>query len=454
MKKLKPYQKKSINFMLKNPSSGLFLDAGLGKTLSVLETFDILRKENVVDTLVVMAKLRICYKTWPEEIKKWKFPYSYSLLHGKDKEEKILTYKRGNIIIINYDGLPWFLKMLEKYKRRLKLGRMWLVLDESTKVKSTKTNRFRMLKKVLNKFDRRTILTGTPCPNTLIDLYGQIFMLDGGKALGTKTSFLNTHFYSVGLRQYQKFLPAPDAEKEIFNKIKKLVIRFDSSELNLPKKLIVDRKVTLDDKTLKAYKQLEKEFITLIENEPITAPSIGAAFIKLRQIVGGAVYDEHKKVCVIGNEKIEALTELIEELNGKPVLVAYEFKHELTRLMEAFPKAKSIGGHTTAKAANKIIDNWNAGNLQILFAHPMSVAHGLNLQAAPKASVVFFSHNFDLENYEQFQSRIYRQGRKGTVFVYRIIAEKTIDEYIISALTKKTKGQVAFLNLVKRGMLK
>jgi SNF2 family DNA or RNA helicase len=461
-KKLPPlhdYQMSCIEFGLQNPAAGFFLDPGLGKTRIILELFKQLRYYKVVDTLVVVAKLRICKSTWPAEITKWEVSNKITMLHGVNKESDFLLYHKPGIVIINYDGLNWFEKMYKRYKKNTDFGRMMLVLDESTQVKNTNTIRFRKLKSLCSEFDRRYILTGTPCPNTLMDLYGQIYMLDGGKTLGTKTSFKNTYFEPCGFKGYD-LRPINDADKLIFNKIDDLVIRFDSDLLDLPEQIIVDRKVVLNNKTREVYNDLEKEFIHILEKNvsrwsALVVKSSAVLTNKLRQLVGGAVYKdtESKEILEFGNDKIEELISLIDELSGKPCFVAYEFNHEHDRLVKhlstEFGK-KNIRSFKLEKDTTKLINDWNSGKVRVLLGHPQSVAHGLNLQGV-NACVIFFSNNYNLEHYIQFIERVARLGQEAKhVFIYRLVATNTIDSLILKALENKSSTQKKFLTLAKK----
>lgn len=454
---LHDYQQTCVDFGLSRPAAGFFLDPGLGKTRTILEIFKTLQKESVVDTLVVVAKLSICYSVWPSEAAKWGMPYKIDLLHGDTKESKLLLYKNPGMIIINYDGLSWLDSMLKRYSKHMDLGRMMLVLDESTKVKNTNTQRFRIMRRLCPQFDRRYILTGTPCPNTLIDLYGQVFMLDAGKSLGTKTSFKNRYFDPCGFKGYD-LEPIDDAEKMIFDKVKNLIIRFDSTLLDLPKEVMIDRTISLNKKTIEVYRDLEKDFIHILTSrkvlDAVVIETAATLVMKLRQLVSGAIYKDtkSKEVLVFGDDKIQELINLVEELNGKPCIVAYEFHHERDRILDALPKElKRRTAVFESKKAKELERDFNKGKIRILLGQTSKIAHGLNMQEAKGAAVIFFANNYNLEDYLQLIRRVLRQGNEDKqVFVYRIVAAGTIDNAILSAIERKFTTQKDFLNLIKQ----
>lgn len=410
--------------------------------------------------MVVVAKLRIIYSVWPREVKKWKLPFTVSILHGKGKEDAL--YEDSDIYLINYEGLGWlldnigrkgtFLELekipgLKKPMRKLIQSTM-LVLDESSKIKNTRSQRFRILRKMLNHFTRRYILTGSPAPNSLMDIFGQIYALDRGEALGENiTQFRNSYFYPTGYMGYDWKLQ-PGADKLIYKAIKPLVLRFGHDLLDMPPLIPVIRKVTLPPKARKTYDELHDEFIAEIESGTITAANAGVASGKCRQVANGGVYDSVGDVHHIHDEKTEELLELVEELQGDPVLVAYEYEHDLHRLQKAFPGAPHIGSGVSVQEGARIEAEWNAGNIPVLFGHPESIAHGLNLQESG-CNVVFYSLTWNLENYEQFIERVWRQGQANTVTVHHIVAEGTVDEILLRALEYKDRTQQSLLTAME-----
>lgn len=374
-------------------------------------------------------------------------PFSIAMLHGKDKEKAFNT--DSQIYLINYEGLGW---LESKLKRSDKHKFDMLVFDESSKIKNTKTKRFKIVKRIAPLFSRRYILTGSPIPNGMKDIYGQVYALDLGKTFGQYiTRFLTTYFYPAGYMGYDWRLQ-PGMEKEIYKKLKNLVLRFGKEEIDLPPLNIVDRKIVLSDKVQKIYKELENEFIIELEAGIVTAANAATAGSKLRQIVSGNIYDENKKAIPIHEEKLEELIEIVEELQGSPCIISYEYRHELAMLQGIFPDAPYIGGGVSAKEGSKIEDRWNRGELPVLLGNPESIAHGLNLQESGH-TIIMFSLTWNLENYEQLIQRLWRQGQKNTVTVIHLVAENTIDETIIKALKQKDRTQQNLLNALKEDYL-
>lgn len=440
-------QRLAAKFLLARPESGLFASPGFGKTaviLAILEVLKLTLKRKKRKTLIV-AKLRIIVSVWPKEIEKWGFPFTYSLLHGKDKEEKVLD--DSEIHLINYEGFFWLKDFIldgsVKYDD--------IIFDESSKIKNTNTKRYKILKKILHLFKRRHIITGSPVPNSMEDIFGQIFALDGGVALGRYiTKFRNDYFYPCGYMGYEYKLQE-GAEERIYDRISPLVIRLDEEKsAGVPKEKFNDIKIELNPKARKFYKSLEKDYIAQINQDVITAANAGVLTQKLRQVANGSIYNETRKIKVIHEEKIEALIELVEELQGSPCLVGYEFNHDLVALQKAFPNAPFIGGKVSIKKGLEIEMLWNEGRFPLLFGQIATVSHGLNLQRAGR-DVCFYSLTWNLEDYEQFIRRVRRAGNKYRyVNIHRIIATDTVDLDVISTLERKDRGQKALLSALLR----
>lgn len=446
------YQKRAIKFMVERACAGLFLDPGLGKTSVTFAAFKLLKKIGAVDKALVIAPKRVMYSVWPKEVEKWDdfSDIKVNILHGDDKK----LQKGSDIDVINPEGLPWLFR--QKYKE-------WpwqmLVIDESTRFKHTNTQRFKELKPHLDKFARRYILTGSPAPNGLLDLFGQVFILDMGYSLGRFiTHYRMSYFDSTGYGGYT-FKPKPEAEEHIYKKLAKLVLRMDAKDyLDLPPLVYNTVKVTLPEEAKKIYDAMEELLLAAVEDEVVTAANVAAAAIKCRQIANGGIYKERQPGqwdksgaawSNIHDEKTEAVGALVEELNGKPALIAYEFRHDLDRLKRYFGyETPHLGGGVTPKEQAEIERAWNAGELPILLAQPQSVAHGLNLQGVG-AAVIWHSLTWDLENYEQLIRRVWRQGQKSRVVVHHIIAQDTVDSAILGALRSKDRTQRALLGALK-----
>jgi len=433
------YQKKAIKFGLQNSCAAFFLDPGLGKTSILLAIIKMLKKEGLIDKALIIAPLRVVYSVWPKEIEKWSdfSGLSYEILHGKDKER---AYARdADIYLVNPEGLSWLFGHKDFKKRGFGL----LGIDESTKFKSTSSLRFKILKNQLDYFARRYILTGTPTPNGYMDLFGQIYLLDQGAALGRYiTHYRNRFFYPSGFQGYDWKLQK-GAEKQIQDAVRPIALRMDAADyLELPEIIVNDIYVDLPPEAREVYKEMEDELVAALEGNDIVAVSAAVASAKCSQMANGGIYDEHGVAYRIHDEKSEALSSLIEELNGSPALVAYEYNHDLIRLRGVLGKdVPFIGGGVTPKRSAALERMWNAGELPVLLGQPASIAHGLNLQNAGN-HVVWHSLTWNFEYYDQFNRRVFRQGNQHKhVFIHRIIARDTVDEIKIQAMNNKFRGQ-------------
>lgn len=473
----KPYQKESIRFGISRPAAGFFLAPGLGKTSITLFIFKILKSMGLVDELLVLAKRRIVYEVWPKEIKKWRQlrKLSFKIVHGKKKRQHLI--KDCDVRLMNYEGLKLLADYYGKKLVLTQLGRAFfkrgkrimLVVDESSKLRHTKTVRFKSLKVVLPKFVRRYILTGSPAPNGLMNLFGQVYTLDFGEALGTYiTHYRNEYFMPTGYMGYAYKLQH-GAEKRIFKKLRPLVLRYGNDQLNLPPITFLDIRFDLPKKARRLYDEMEQEYISMIEDEEIVAANAAVATGKCRQIANGGVFynklgdivaDPTAKSIrgwkTVHDVKCEALVELLEELEGEPALVAYEYEHDMLRIKKylakhapQFKDAPFVGGHTKDKELAKILRQWDKGEIPVLFGQPGSVAHGLNLQGKG-GIVIFFALTWNLEDYEQFYQRVWRQGQKRRVLAYRLIARNTVDEDQIRALRDKDRTQQALLKAMEK----
>jgi SNF2 family DNA or RNA helicase len=441
------YQADAIRFLLKNPSGGVFADPGLGKTAIILSIINTFKKLGRKKPWLIVAPLRVCYSVWPAEIKKWNFNLTICNLH-------VEPWKPADIYTINPESL---VKQLQAFENSPHWPFFGLCIDESTKFKKATGKRFRHLRKHLPKFKKRIILTGTPTPNSLLDLFGQIYILDLGASLGKYiTHYRNTYFYRTGYMGYQ-WAPFEQSSKFIYKKLQPITYRIDAETyLDLPPLLLNDVAVELPEEARSIYRSLEKEFFAELDGgESITVGSAASKYNALRQVVNGGLFEQapiemmkKRKAHQLHTVKNEAVVELVESLQGKPVLIAYHYQHDLTRLISLFPEAPFIGGGQKALKSRQIIEDWNKGKIPILIGHPQSMGHGLNLQSAGN-DIIWYSLTDNLESYEQFNRRIYRQGVNGQVRIHRIIADNTIDEALIKMLDKKAGSQRALLNALK-----
>jgi len=444
---LADYQKITIDRIVDNPYLAIFLDPGLGKTLCILEAFNILLKKKKVQKLMVLAPLRVVYSVWPEEIEKFRFPFSVAILHDKKKDTALQS--KASIFLMNYEGLKW---LESKWRQFQPIARQaMLFLDESSKVKKTNTQRFKLLKPMLSTFARRYAGTGSPAPNGLIDLFGQIYCLDLGATLGQYiTHYRNKYFYSTGYGGYTWELQ-PGKDKEIYKALEYISVRFSNDMLDLPPLVPKLIKLQLDDRSRALYNEVERELIAQWQDGEIVAVNAASASMKLRQITAGVVYghcNDEVAIHHVHDIKTEALRDIIDELEGKQALVAYEFKPELKALQQAFKKVPYIGGGVSATKGAKLVKQWNAGMLPMLIGNAQSMAYGLNMQKV-QAAVVWHSLTWNLEYYEQFWQRILRQGQKYPVIMYHLIFENTVDEDIYKALQSKDRTQRSLLKALE-----
>lgn len=451
-----PYQLEAVKFLVSRGGAGLFLDPGLGKTSVVLAAFKVLKNRGMVRRMLVIAPRRVMHLVWPEEIKLWEEfkDLRYCVLHGDNKDE--LVNANADIFIINPEGLGWL--MQEGRFTRLKCE--VLCVDELTKFKHTNTQRFKSIKPMLFRFQRRWGLTGTPAPNGLMDLFGQCFMLDMGAALGRFiTHYRNTYFYSSGYGGYSWTI-RPGADIEILERIKPLALRMQAEDyLALPEIVHQNVVVELPPTARRVYQQMEELFISQLGDTEVAATNAAAAGNKCTQIANGAVYgsisltEGPREVHEVHDAKLDALEALVEELNGQPALVLYAYDHDRERILRRLGNPPCIGGGTSDKQADLYCSAFNAGQMPVLLAHPASAGHGLNLQKVSN-HVIWFGLTWDLELYDQAFRRVYRQGNPNThVFIHHIIAKDTIDETILKVVGQKDRTQRSLLAALKAALV-
>lgn len=446
------YQRAAINFLLQNRCAGLFADPGLGKTAITLSVIKQFQQHPKFRSALIIAPLRVCHSVWPAEIQKWdQFrDLSFQIIHGLDRVEKI--NEKADIYLLNVENIFWLFDHSFDWNM--------LVIDESSKFKSHQAKRFKLIRKHLNRFHRRILLTGTPAPNSMMDLYSQIYILDKGETLGRYiTHYRQRYFYPINFRKFAEWNLKPGSEKVIQRKISSLVMRIDAkSHLDLPPVIYNSVTIQLSPKAATIYKQLEKQFFAYIDENPVLLGSAASAYNTCRQVANGRLYEQidpliprsgKRKTLFVHQAKINAAQELVEELQGKPVLIAYHYKHDLAQLLDKFGKdTPYLGGGISSAESAEIVNRWNAGDLPILLGHPQSIAHGLNLQHGGH-DIIWFSLTDNLENYLQFNQRVYRQGVSGQVRIHLVIAKDTIDEAIMLRLKSKDKNQRALLDAIK-----
>lgn len=440
------YQDYATKFIEKHEVSALLLDMGLGKTVSTLTAINNLIRRGMVKKVLVIAPLRVAGYTWPEEIKKWEHleRLQYSLVLGTATQRRKALGIKADIYITNRENVNWLIQEIGDLK-----SFDMLVIDELSSFKSYKTNRFKALLKHRRDVDRVVGLTGTPAPNSLLDLWAEFRILDNGERLGRYITCYRDAFFRPGKRNQNivyDYIPLPGSEEEIYRKISDITISMKSQDhLKMPEKIINQVRVSLDSKERRAYDKLLKDYTLEIDDEDIDAVNAAALSNKLIQLSNGAVYDNEKGIHCVHDRKLDALDEIVEAANGKPILVAYWFKHDLSRILERYEKSS-----LSVKEIKGVQDfnDWNNGLIDIGLIHPQSAGHGLNLQKGGSI-IVWYSLTWSLELYEQTNARLYRQGQKNTVFIHHIITEDTIDEDIISALDGKRYTQDCLIEAVK-----
>lgn len=450
-----PYQLQSAEFILSRSGAGLFLDPGLGKTAITLAAIKTLVKQKKAKKILIVAPLRVCHLVWPAEIAKWKdFNHlTYQILHGPNKQKALDT--KSQIYLINPEGLPWLLGNTPKSMKlfeRLKFD--VLVVDELTKFKNQKSQRFKLLKKVLHLFKYCWGLTGSPASNGLINLFSQCYILDGGAALGKYITQYRSRYFELSYNGFS-YVIRPGMDAVIYEKIKPFCLRLAAEDhIEMPKLITHEIIVELPHTVMEFYNELESELIAQINDNLVVASNAAAASIKCRQIANGAIYTGElsggaREYTVVHDEKLDALENLIEELQGQPLLVAYEFEHDLARILKRFPHSPYIGKGVTMTATKKIEHDWNTGKIPLLFGQPQSMGHGLNLQSSC-CHVAWFTPCWDLELSDQFVRRVWRRGNPNArVFNHIIIAKGTVDRLVIIAQKRKMSVQQALFDAIK-----
>ena len=445
--KYKPheYQSYATEFILSHPISAVFLEMGLGKSVITLSAiFDLCLDSFLVCKVLVIAPLRVARDTWPAEINKWDHlkGLSYSVAVGTEKERIDALKKQSTLYIINRENVDWLV-----HKSGIPFHFDMVVIDELSSFKSYGAKRFKSLLKVRPSVKRIVGLTGTPSSNGLMDLWAEFRILDLGQRLGRYISHYRNTYFKPDKRNAQiifSYKPLPGAEEEIYKQISDITISMKSTDyLKMPEYVSNEVFVTLSDKEWKVYSDFKEDMVANLGDEEIDAVNAAVLSGKLLQMANGAVYDSENKAHVIHDKKLDALEDLIEGANGKPVLVAYWYKHDLERIKDRFP-VRQI-------QSSKDIEDWNDGKIPIAVIHPASAGHGLNLQSGG-STLIWFGLTWSLELYQQTNARLYRQGQKDTVIVHHIITKNTIDEDVLLALTKKEKTQDALIDAVKANL--
>lgn len=447
---LHDYQVRCVNHIIDNEYCALFLDCGLGKTVTTLTAIKELLDNCIISNALVIAPKKVTQVTWGDEIKNWEHlqGLTISVIDGTAKQRREAMEAKADIYAVSRDNIVWL--VLEH--GGVKLPYDMVVIDELSSFKNHASKRFRAMRKVRKFIPRVVGLTGTPAPNGLIDLFAQMYLIDEGQRLGKTVTAYRDRFFRPGKRNgdivytYELKAPQNETEKQISDLISDITISMTAEDyLKMPDRIMLYDYVDLAPKVLAMYRDFEKEQILELinSNEPISAASAAALSNKLQQFANGAIYDAERNVKDIHDEKLDKLEELVEAANGEPVLVAYSYKHDLERIMQKLKAYKPV----KLERPEHIAD-WNAGKIPVLVTHPASAGHGLNLQKGGH-NIVWFGNTWSLELYQQFNARLYRQGQGKPVTIHHIVTRGTIDEKIIKSLDGKRETQDGLMESIK-----
>lgn len=437
------YQSYAAEFIIDHPVCALMLDMGLGKTVITLSAlllllYDYFRSGRVL----VIAPKRVAEDTWGRELAKWEHlsGLTMSKVLGTAKEREEALRADADIYVVNRENVAW---LCENHEWNFDT----VVIDELSSFKSNKAQRFKALKRVRPKIARIIGLTGTPAPNGLLDLWPQIYLLDMGKRLGRFIGGYREQFFLPDKRNRDiiySYKPKAGAEQKIYRLIADICISMKACDfLEMPPLINSRVEVPLSEKEEKLYAAMESEMVLKVGNDELDAANAAALTGKLLQMANGAVYGEDKKVLEIHQRKLDALEDLIEAANGRPLLVAYWFKHDRDRIKKRFA-VREID-------TPEDIADWNAGKIPVALIHPASAGHGLNLQEGG-STIVWFGLTWSLELYQQMNARLWRQGQKHTVVIEHLIAKGTVDEDVMGVLEKKDATQSALIDAVRAGI--
>ena len=437
------YQQYATDFIIKNPTAAVFLEMGLGKSVIALTAIlELCLERFEISRVLVIAPLRVARDTWPTEIQKWDHlkDLTYSVAVGTANERRAALRQKTFIHIINRENVQWLIE---------DSGIPWqydmVVIDELSSFKSHQSKRFKSLMKVRPGVRRIVGLTGTPSSNGLMDLWSEFRVLDMGKRLGRFITHYREQFFEPDRRngmQVFSYRPRAGAEHEIYRRIGDITISMRSADyLKMPKCVMNTVPATLDSTEYEIYEEMESKMVTELDGVEIDAVNAAALTGKLCQLANGAIYTPDGETVFFHERKLDALEDLIEGANGKPVLVAYWYKHDLVRIQERF-KVREL-------KSSKDITDWNAGKIPVAVIHPASAGHGLNLQAGG-STLIWFGLTWSLELYQQTNARLWRQGQQAeTVVIHHIITRGTVDEDVMQSLSEKDRSQAALMRAVR-----
>lgn len=455
------YQRTAIQFLHERTSlnpegkggGGLLLDPGLGKTSTCLEYIRQMKEFGLANRWLVVAPLRVVYSVWPEQIQEWTNfrGLSYSIIHGSPATRRKRLALQTNLHIINREGIPWLAKQCEGRKV---LPWQGIIIDESTSFKTWSAARSKALRKLIPRIPYRAILTGTPAPKNLADLFGQMWLLDEGEALGHNISrFRENYCVQVGDRNLNNFEVRGDLAATIQEKIKPLSLRLDAADyLSMPPIIYNPVKCELPPKAMAEYNDMEKQmFLALSDGSGREAINAAAKYSACKQIANGGIYGHDRTMHHLHDAKTDAIIELIDELGGKPLMIAFQFGHDLARLKQRIKGLHVIQGGMRNSEVQEILDKWNTDTLDppYLAVQPQALSFGVNAQRGSCRDVAWYGPTDSLETFIQFNARIYRQGIGSTVRIHQLFCQDTVDELIWSRIAEKRDVQNDLLEVLR-----
>lgn len=438
--KMRKYQERAVNFVVDNSKVALFLDMGMGKTVITLKAIQRMIDDLQAVNVLIIAPLRVANTTWGTEIDKWvDFEnLSYSICTGSLDNRIENLKKKVNIHIINRENILW---LVEHFKWK------WdtVIIDESSSFKSHQSKRFLALKAIINKIDNIILLTGTPCPQSYMDLWSQIYLIDKGERLGANITKYRDSYFKMRPYAMDKWDLTLGSEAIINEKLSDVSMSMSQKDyIDLPEMLYSEVIVPMNDATKKLYVDFTKDYIVTLNNTDIVAKQKASLQNKLLQICNGAVYDNDKNTIVLNNDKIDALREIIDDNPNENFLVAYTYKSDLERLQKEFKRISKV-----LTTDSQIVKDWNDRKIKLLLAHPASAGHGLNLQHGG-STIIWFGLTWSLELYQQFNKRLHRLGQDKPVKVIHLISDAKEEMHVTQALSHKAKNQDEFLAYIQK----
>ena len=446
------YQEYAISFIETHKEAMLLLDMGLGKTvISLTAILNLMFDRFEVKKTLVIAPLRVANTVWPEEKNQWDHTHflRMSVITGSAKQRKEALCTSADIYVINRENVKWLIAFFEDEKIPWPFD--MVVIDELSSFKNHKSQRWKALRKVRPMIRRMVGLTGTPASNGLMDLWAETYLIDSGKRLGRFIGRYREAFFKAdGMNPYTgivyNYSPLPGAEKDIYERISDISVSMKSKDyLNMPERIEVNHYVEMDTKEKRLYDKMKDQLLVTLDGETIDASNAAVLSGKLMQMANGAIYNDKKEVKRIHNKKLLMLSDLIEQANGQNVLIAYWYKHDLSRIVDYL---KELGYAPREIRTDTDISDWNASRIPIGLISPASAGHGLNIQKGGHI-LIWFSLIWSLEMYQQTNARLWRQGQKDVVTIHHILTKDTIDEQIQKALSRKETTQSSLIDAVK-----